>query len=161
MADQADDLLSKIDAALGGDGDSDVRLQAALEEVISAFDCSVGTIHSVDAASGMLALRAQRGIPEAIMDKVRLIPIGKGMAGLAAARREPVQVCNLQTDDSGVAKPGAKLTQMEGSIAAPMLVGDKLCGTIGIAKPTPYEFSKDESALLLRVGSVIGGLWCR
>ncbi len=156
MADQADDLLSKIATALAGDGDPDARLQAALQKVISAFDCAVGTIHSLDAASGTLALRAHRGIPDAIMDKVRLIPIGKGMAGLAAARREPVQVCNLQTDDSGLAKPGAKLTQMEGSIAAPMLVGDKLCGTIGVAKPTPYEFSRDEAERLMRAGGVIG-----
>ena len=156
MADQTDDLLNRIDAALGGDGDAHARLSAALEEVISAFDCAVGTIHSFDAASGMLSLRAQRGIPDAIMDKVRLIPIGKGMAGLAAARREPVQVCNLQTDDSGLAKPGAKLTQMEGSIAAPMLVGDKLCGTIGIAKPTPHEFSRNEAERLMRAGGVIG-----
>ena len=42
MADQADDLMSKIDAALGGDGDANARLQAALREVISAFDCAVG-----------------------------------------------------------------------------------------------------------------------
>ena len=110
MADQADDLMCKIDAALGGDGDADARLQAALREVISAFDCAVGTIHGLDAGTGMLTLRAHRGVPDAIMDKVRLIPIGKGMAGVAAARREPVQVCNLQTDDSGLAKPGAKVT---------------------------------------------------
>ena len=90
------------------------------------------------------------------MDRVRLIPIGKGMAGLAAARRAPVQVCNLQSDDSGVAKAGAKLTQMEGSIAAPMLVGETLCGTIGVAKPTPYEFSRDEAERLMRVGGLIG-----
>ena len=64
----------------------------------------------------MLKLPAQRGIPEAIMDRVRVIPIGKGMAGLAAERREPVQVCNLQTDESGVAKPSAKMTQMENRI---------------------------------------------
>lgn len=156
MTEPAHALLTRIEAALRDEPDADVRLQAALEQVIAAFDCAVGTIHSLDPKSGMLALRAHRGIPEAIMDKVRLIPLGKGMAGLAAQRREPVQVCNLQSDDSGVAKPGAKLTRMEGSIAAPMLVGDKLCGTIGVAKPTPYEFSSDETALLLAVGGAIG-----
>ena len=156
MTGPADALLTRIEAALRDEGDADVRLQVALEEVVAAFNCVVGTIHSLDQESGMLSLRAHRGIPEAIMDKVRLIPVGKGMAGLAAQRREPVQVCNLQNDDSGVAKPGAKLTRMEGSIAAPMLVGDKLCGTIGVAKPTPYEFSSDEAALLLELGVVIG-----
>lgn len=156
MTEPAEALLTRIEAVLRDEGDLDVRLQAALEEVVAAFNCVVGTIHSLDPKSGILALRAHRGIHEAIMDKVRRIPIGKGMAGLAAQRREPVQVCNLQSDDSDVAKPGAKLTQMQGSIAAPMLVGDKLCGTIGVAKPMAYEFSKDEATLLLELGALIG-----
>ena len=90
-----------------------------------------------------------------LLDKVSKIPIGKGMAGLAAERQKPVQVCNLQTDESGFAKPGAKETKMEGSIAVPMLVGDKLCGTLGVAKPIAYEFSKAETSLLLQIGNLI------
>jgi putative methionine-R-sulfoxide reductase with GAF domain len=86
---------------------------------------------------------------------VQVIPIGKGMAGIAAMRREPVQVCNLQSDASGVVRPGAKLTQMEGSLAAPMLDGDRLCGVFGIAKPVPYEFTPAEQQLLLAVGAAI------
>ncbi len=70
-------------------------------------------------------------------------------------------MCNLQTDASGVVRPGAKLTQMEGSIACPMLDGDKVVGVIGVAKPVPYEFTKAESELRLAVGKtlakVLGG----
>src|SRR5207253_2150142 len=112
--------------------------------VLAAFDCPTGAIYFLDTASGMLKLGAQRGIPEAVLPRVQLIPIGKGMAGLAAERREPVQVCNLQTDTSGVAKPAAKETRMEGSIAVPILLGEKLGGTLGIAKPVPYEFTAAE-----------------
>jgi signal transduction protein with GAF and PtsI domain len=154
MARIGDPLFDEIESHLAtGAGDRD--LQAVLEKVIDAFGCATGTIHSLDQASGVLRLRAQRGIPEALMDRVSAIPVGKGMAGLAAERREPVQVCNLQADDSGVAKPGAKLTQMEGSIAAPMLDGGKLRGTIGVAKPTTYEFTSEESSRLLRIGELI------
>ncbi len=149
-----DPLFDEIDALLAT-GVSDRDLQAVLEKVIDAFDCATGTIHTVDDPGGPLRLRAQRGIPDALMDRVRAIPIGKGMAGLAAQRREPVQVCNLQTDDSGAARPAAKLTQMEGSIAAPMLAGGRLCGTIGVAKPTAYEFTPAESDRLLRLGERI------
>ena len=84
-----------------------------------------------------------------------MIPIGKGMAGIAAERMQPVQVCNLQTDASGVAKPGAKDTKMEGSISAPMILDGKLRGTLGAAKPIPYEFSDAESSLLLEAGAII------
>lgn len=118
------------------------------------FDCPVGTIHLL-AADGMLHLAAQCGLPAAVLDKVQVIPIGKGMAGIAAQRRQPVQVCNLQTDDSGVVRPGAKLSRMEGSLAAPMLAGDRLCGVLGIAKPVAYEFAAAEQQLLLAVGSTL------
>ena len=119
------------------------------------FDCPVGTVHLLDDGDGMLHLKAQRGLPPPVLDKVQVIPLGKGMAGLAAERKEPVQVCNLQTDDSGVAKPGAKMTQMEGSLAAPMLRDGEVRGTLGIAKPTAYDFSDEETALLMAVGSLL------
>ena len=90
------------------------------------------------------------------MDRIESIPIGKGMAGLAAERREPVQLCNLQTDTSGQAKPAARKTGMEGSIALPILVGDELRGVLGVAKPIEYDFTTDEKDLLMRIGTLIG-----
>ncbi len=128
---------------------------AVLEHVTRHFECPVGTIHLLDARDGMLHLAAQRGLPPFVLDKVQVIPIGKGMAGIAAERRQPVQVCNLQTDASGVVRPGAKMTQMEGSLAAPMLAGERLCGVFGVAKPVAYDFTPDEQQLLLAIGAVI------
>lgn len=83
------------------------------------------------------------------------IPVGKGMAGIAAERMEAVQVCNLQTDDSGVVRPGAKDTKVEGAITAPMIVEGKLYGTLGIAKKDPYEFNDKETKALMRIASAI------
>ncbi|MCK5941101.1 MAG: GAF domain-containing protein [Planctomycetes bacterium] len=145
-------LLASISALLDG---SPVPWDDALSKLCEHFDCPVGTAHLLDPADGMLHLQAQRGLPPPVLDKVQVIPIGKGMAGIAAERKEPVQVCNLQTDDSGVARPGAKMTQMEGSLAAPMLDGDALRGVLGIAKPSAYDFSKDETALLMDVGALL------
>ncbi|MEO6597409.1 MAG: GAF domain-containing protein [Planctomycetota bacterium] len=128
---------------------------AVLERITRHFECPVGTVHLLDAKDGMLHLTSQRGLPPPVLDKVQVIPIGKGMAGIAAERREPVQVCNLQSDQSGVVRPGAKLTQMEGSLAAPMLAGDVLCGVLGIAKPVAYDFSEAETKLLMDIGTCI------
>jgi len=126
---------------------------AILALVLQHFACPVGTVHLLHADDNLLHLAAARGIPPVVMDKVQRIPIGKGMAGIAAERREPVQVCNLQQDDSGVVRPGARLTQMEGSLAVPMLAGGSLFGVLGVAKPEVYEFSAAESALLLAIGA--------
>jgi hypothetical protein len=77
------------------------------------------------------------------------------MAGIAAERRAPVQVCNLQTDDSGVAKAAARDTRMEGSVAAPVFFQGELRGTIGIAKPVAYDFTDDEVSLLMKIGEML------
>ena len=146
-------LLTEVESLLRSAGTTP-DYDAVLERVLAATDCVVGTIHVLD-DNGLLQLTAQRGVPGPLLEKVTTIPIGKGMAGIAAERREPVQVCNLQTDDSGVAKPSAKETRMEGCISVPMIAGEKLFGTLGVAKPTEYEFSMDECDLLSAVGTVI------
>lgn len=145
-------LLHAIQSRLEGAPLNEAVLRSVLDMTLAHFNCVVGTLHRLNPESGLLELIAARGIPDAIMDRVGLIPIGKGMAGLAAERMEPVQVCNLQTDDSGVAKPGAKLTEMEGSVAAPIIIDGKLVGTIGVAKPQSYEFTEEERELLMAVG---------
>ncbi|MFN3242290.1 MAG: GAF domain-containing protein [Planctomycetota bacterium] len=126
-----------------------------LAELTRYFDCPVGTVHTLDDGDGMLHLEAQRGLPPPVLGKVQVIPIGKGMAGIAAERKEPVQVCNLQTDDSGVARPGAKMTQMEGSLAAPMIRDGAVRGVLGVAKPSAYDFTREETSLLLAVGALL------
>ena len=77
------------------------------------------------------------------------------MAGIAAERREPVEMCNLQTDDSGVARPAAKETKVEGSIAVPMMLEGKLYGVFGIAKPVPYDFTEEEITELNKIGQAM------
>jgi signal transduction protein with GAF and PtsI domain len=126
-----------------------------IELLLRHFGCTVGTVHVLDQKTGLLQLAAQTGLPPVLLDKVATIPIGKGMAGIAAERRQPVQVCNLQSDTSGVVRPGAKLTRMEGSVAVPMLDGATLTGVLGVAKPVAYDFTPAETQLLLEVGACI------
>ncbi len=126
-----------------------------LSQTIAEFDCTTGTLHRLDPADRHLKLVAHQGIPEALMPIIQSIPVGKGIAGTAAERLEPVEICNLQTDTSGVAKPGAKQTQVQGSLAVPVLDGGRLCGTLGIGKLVPYDFSPEEKAKLIQAARSI------
>lgn len=149
-------LLNEIEALMKRSGATDADYQVILDQVLTRFACTAGTIHTVGPVSHMLLLRARRNIPETLLPRIQKIPIGKGLAGLAAERRQPVQVCNLQTDDSGAARPGAKETGMEGCIAVPILAGDQLMGVLGVAKPTAYEFNDKELAQLMKIGETVG-----
>ncbi|MCB1229355.1 MAG: GAF domain-containing protein [Verrucomicrobiae bacterium] len=142
----ADDLSQNPD---------DAEWSRFLEATIADFDCTTGTLHRLDLSDQHLKLVAHRGIPEQLMPIVGSIPIGKGIAGTAALRLEPVEICNLQTDTSGVAKPGAKQTNVQGSLAVPVLDGDRLCGTLGVGKLVPYDFSDEEKHRLMTLGQAI------
>ena len=122
---------------------------AVLAAAIGHFGCQAGTVHVL--RDGVLRLAAHEGIPPHIAQIVETVPIGKGIAGLAAERREPVSLCNLQTDTSGQARPAAKTTGMEGSIAVPMLADGELRGVLGIAKATAHDWTADETARLLEI----------
>jgi L-methionine (R)-S-oxide reductase len=87
---------------------------------------------------------------------VKTIPVGKGIAGQVAAQNKPVSICNLQTDSSGVAKPGARQTGVGGSLCVPVRQGDKLTGTLGIGTVRPYEYTADETSELEEIGRRIG-----
>lgn len=125
-----------------------------LKIILEHFNCSTGTLHFLDKDS-LLQLQSQVGIPEFLIPKLATIPIGKGMAGIAAERRKPVEICNLQTDESGVARPSAKDTKVEGSLAAPLIYNETLYGTVGIAKQISYDFTEAEIDLLMQIGELI------
>ncbi len=130
-----------------------VDWQAVLDTVLEDFDCTTGTLHRLHEESQMLHLVAHHGIPEKLLPVVRIIAVGKGIAGVAASRLEPVELCNLQADLGGVAKEGARQTNVQGSIAVPVLEGDELCGTLGIGMGMPHEFSDEEKDRLMAIAT--------
>ena len=146
------DQNSFIDSLKTSLNQPEIDWQKLLSEIIAHFDCSTGTLHFLDKADSLLKLKAQQGIPPFLVPKLSEIPIGKGMAGIAAERQEPVEMCNLQTDASGVARPAAKETKVEGSIAVPMMLDGNLYGVFGIAKPVPYDFTTEEIMTLKNIG---------
>jgi len=128
--------------------------QEVLVASLRHFGCQAGTVHLL--RGGALKLAAYSGIPPHVAQIFETVPIGKGIAGLAAERREPITICNLQTDASGQARPGAKATGMEGSLAVPMLAGGELRGVLGIAKAAAYDWSDGETQLLLQIAAGLG-----
>ena len=92
----------------------------------------------------LLRLLAQAGLPPQLLDVVSIIPVGKGIAGECAQKNRPVTICNLQTDTSGVAKPGAKQTGVGGAVCVPIRNGDKIIGTFGIGTKREHEYSAAE-----------------
>jgi len=130
-------------------------LKEVLRLTMAHFHADTGTIHLLE-GDGVLHLKAaSNGIPEPVLKAVERVPVGKGMAGLAVERKEPVSICNLQTDASGNARPGAKATGMEGALVVPILMGDKAVGALGIANRAARTFTAQETAELVDIGRAV------
>lgn len=144
------DFLAGVSDALRAGG-----LDAALARILARFDADSGTVHLLG-HDGLLHLAAASpGIPPVVLDTVRTVPVGKGMAGLAVERRAPVDACNLQTDTSGDVRPGARATGLQGSIVVPMMRGTVAAGALGIANRHERTFTVEETALLSECGRLL------
>ena len=118
---------------------------------MAEFSCQTGTLHRAE--GGWLHLVAQAGVPDFLLEKISLIPFGKGIAGVAAETKAPVELCNLQQDLGGVAKEDARKTGVSGSLAVPILSeSGVVLGTLGIGKIEPYDFSAAEKQRLSEIG---------
>ena len=131
-------------------GEADV-----IAAIVRRLKADSGTIHLVG-ADGLLHLQAATpGFPEAVMATIQSIPVGKGMAGLAAQRRQPVDACNIQTDTTGDVRPGARATTMSGALVVPIFRGDAVIGTLGVGNRSERVFTRAETDDLLALGRAL------
>jgi L-methionine (R)-S-oxide reductase len=149
-------LVSQIALLLDQGKTRDAALQRVLAAVLAHFNSETGTIHLLDAKKHELHLLAQIGLPPALLDAVRLVPVGKGIAGQVVARGGPVTICNIQDDKSGVARPGAKQSGMGGALCVPMRANGNIVGTLGIGTVRQHEYTAEETKLLEEVGELLG-----
>ena len=131
-------------------------LNQTLQTIIREIGADSGTIHLMH-ADGILHLEAaSAGIPPPVLEAVRLVPVGKGMAGLAVERNEPVTACNIQTDPSGDVRSGARATGLQGAIALPIRgAKGEAVGCLGVANFKERTFSEEEIAKLIAEGEGI------
>lgn len=145
-----------LETSLAGEATNEEKCDLVLGWALERTSTISGTVHLMQ-ADGLLHLAASRNIPDELLPIMSKIPVGKGMAGLAAERRAPVTTCDLQTDTSGDARPGAKTTGLRGTVAVPMLFGKEadtadIRGVLGVGHVHEHEFTEEERALLLEAG---------
>lgn len=132
--------------------------RGVLSTVVARLSADSGTLHLMGTDGVLHLAAASDGIPPVVLETVRTVPVGKGMAGLAVERRQPVDACNIQTDTSGDVRPGARATGLQGSIVVPLLHGGLALGALGVANHTERTFTEKEQQQLLDLGRLIASV---
>jgi len=130
-------------------------VQKWLEQFLAAHRAVAGTVHGV--REERLVLEAAVNIPEPVLRATATIPRGKGMAGVAWEKNEPVQTCNLKDPGPGAAvRPGARAVDAGAAVAFPVHDGDgQARAIVGIAFAEARELPPDEIAGLRRAAATL------
>jgi L-methionine (R)-S-oxide reductase len=125
-----------------------------LESLIAELHGAAGTVHVQQGED--LYLAAAHNIPPPVVAIVARVPHGKGMAGMAQVKKMPVQTCNLQTDETGNIKPGAKAVDAQAAIALPVLDGSgAVRAVVGIAWSQEREIQPDEERAMMELAATL------
>jgi L-methionine (R)-S-oxide reductase len=128
--------------------------QEWLESFIAEQGGIAGTVHMQRGDD--LFLTAAHNIPPQVVAIVAHVPHGKGMAGVAQVKQQPVQTCNLQTDETGNIKPGAKAVDAQAAIALPVLdEAGAVRAVVGIAWNKEGEIGPDEEQTMMKQAAAL------
>lgn len=124
--------------------------QPWLESLIAELGGIAGTVHVQRGED--LYLTAAHNIPLNVVAIVAHVRHGKGMAGVAQVKKQPVQTCNLQTDETGNIKPGAKAVNAQAAIALPVFdQAGTVRAVVGIAWSHETEIGAAEQQKMMEM----------
>ncbi len=148
--------LANIQSRLASTEPGETALTEVLRASLELLQSETATLHRLEAKTQLLHLVAQVGLPPQMLAIVKTIPVGKGIAGQTVAQNRPVTICNLQTDTSGIAKPGAKQTGVGGALCVPVRADGTILGTLGIGTRREHEYTPEETRALEAIASQLG-----
>jgi hypothetical protein len=132
-------------------------IEAWLRQWLTQNGGVAGTVHLRQGDD--LVLTAAVNIPPPVVEIVKLVPKGKGMAGLAFERNSPVSTCNIKTDSSGDVRPGAKAVNANAAVAIPIHdARGEVRGVVGIAYMGEREMAGSELSRLTSEAEALPGL---
>ncbi|STX27980.1 Signal transduction protein containing GAF and PtsI domains [Legionella beliardensis] len=124
-----------------------------LATIVSRFSADVGTIHKLDKKDNQLHLVAYtHGIPENIIEGVRKIPLGKGIAGTTAQEKKPTVIGDLVTDRTDYVIPIARTAGIQGMMCVPVFDKEEVVGTISVGCVKERQFTEPEIDKLIEIG---------
>jgi PAS domain S-box-containing protein len=129
-ADDPDSMLRKVHAMIGPHLGADAYVN-----------------YMVDESGAALRLSSAAGVPAESTRAMARLDFGEGVAGTAAVQRRVVVATHIQQSDDANTRP-LKALGIRTCVCRPLVVGDRLLGTLSLASRTKDRFDDDELAFI-------------
>lgn len=121
-------------------------LTRELEAIAARLGAETATIHLLE--GGVLRLRAVMGLPASVVAIVKVVPIGKGIVGLAVQRNAPVSN-----------SVGPKRSGIAGAVAVPIRdARGRARGALGIGVHREHTYTREEIGALEKAAQSLDDL---
>lgn len=148
------DILGRVAAEISQHLELDKVLDAALTEVFSALGVNHGCIYLLDRATGMLKVKAERGLGPRFLGIKGAIKPGEGCAGTSAVTKE--MYAPPQSERRFVCKNSQALLGLDCLAAIPIVAHAEVLGVLELFAPVSRRLSGDERALVEAINNQLG-----
>jgi signal transduction histidine kinase len=138
--------------------DVEAVLRTALEALTHVTGHEIASFHLLSADGNTLELRGHRGLSPRLRDVNRLLPVGQGLIGSAAAAGKTVTVKDVQgsPDVLPSAEDAVRRDEIHGFVSVPIQARGRLLGMLSLGRQTRDPFDDEEVALLEATAHQIG-----
>ncbi len=147
----SDHILATL-AEIGEEINASLNLDKVLSKTAALVkrlvDYEIFCVMLLDEQSQTLSYRFAIGYSREVTDNWRL-PIGQGIAGVAAATREPVRVSDVRTD----ARYINAIDSVRSEMAVPLLFQDQVIGVLDIQSTQVDYFTHEQEEILVLLAS--------
>jgi sigma-B regulation protein RsbU (phosphoserine phosphatase) len=147
---QVDTLLLEVADVVNTTLDLDTILRRVAELIRRVIDYEIFAILLLNEKTQELRIRFSIGHPAEVVEKTR-IPVGQGVTGLAAQKREPVLVNDVENAPVYI----EALPQVRSELAVPLIIKNRVIGVIDIEAPQRDYFNDNHKRLLSLIASRI------
>ena len=147
----SDHILATL-AEIGEEINASLNLDKVLSKTAALVkrlvDYEIFCVMLLDQQSQTLSYRFAIGYSREVTDNWRL-PVGQGIAGVAAATREPVRVSDVRTDPRYI----NAIDSVRSEMAVPLLFQDQVIGVLDIQSTQVDYFTHEQQEILVLLAS--------
>jgi sigma-B regulation protein RsbU (phosphoserine phosphatase) len=146
-----DDVLATM-AEIGEQINASLNLDRVLGRIASLvkrlMDCEILGVLLLDPQTQTLSYRFASGYGREVMDHWR-IPVGQGIAGVAAATRSPVRVADVREDPRHL----STVEPVRSELAVPLIFRDQVIGVLDMQSAQVDHFTQQQEEILVLLAS--------
>ncbi len=146
LAEVADDLLLNEDPK--------TVLASLLEKVVRHLGLEVYFNYLLDPTGQRLHLNTWGGISDSVAEAARVLEIGQGICGYVVQQRQPIVVEQAFDSDDSLAL-SVRSIGVRAYASHPLIVGDRVLGTLGLGTRQRGYFTRDELELMQAVADQV------